>query len=305
MMGILGNLGTYVASLLPSFKKNDIKNDIDHSLEELESTILPMYSDSTLAGSLMGTTCNALSYALKKNVAGYKSNPYAYIGKAANAIMQNSAAIQKSVIDEFNETNTTNISDYYKLNLLKYYEALHFFNEFSLKFISISAKETLGNSNAAVKVTVKQLANNDYQLFCNNQDNIKMFIIVNKMLNQPFEDFLKSIKNLKGHIYNEAEWSKTNASTGYKLDPYNANFIPVPLNPIYHVGMAINGWRVARYERNKATLTELQLMVLGLRKQKEGTLSKDEANDLQQRIDYHSNRIVVLEASIKQMEEGA
>ena len=125
------------------------------------------------------------------------------------------------------------------------------------------------------------------------------------MLALPLHEFLKTIKDLKGHAFNEDDWSSTHSVTNKKFDPFQSNFIPVTWNPVYHIGLAINAWRVQRHERNKAELARLQLMLLALNQQKTASTDPNKMANLEKQINYYNNLSNKISAKIEDMENGA
>jgi hypothetical protein len=88
-----------------------------------------------------------------------------------------------------------------------------------------------------------------------------------------------------------------------KFDPFNTNFIPVTWNLVYHIGLAINGWRMARHERNKAELARLQLMLLALDREKASASNPERIANLEKQINYYSNLSNKISIKIENMED--
>ena len=76
-------------------------------------------------------------------------------------------------------------------------------------------------------------------------------------------------------------------------------FIPVWLNPIYHIGMRIAEWQAKRYKSAKEELSLLQLRKLNLERVSAG---KPDAK-IQSEIKYLEARIQGLNFDIDEMEK--
>ncbi|MOA51277.1 hypothetical protein D3C78_1744100 [compost metagenome] len=82
-----------------------------------------------------------------------------------------------------------------------------------------------------------------------------------------------------------------------KTDPFHFGIIPVRLNPIYYVRMAIAEWQVNRY---KAAVEEKRALEYRLLVLKDG--SKDAK--IEQEIVYTEGRLQKLNKKLNDMEEG-
>jgi len=119
------------------------------------------------------------------------------------------------------------------------------------------------------------------------------------------EDFLKSINSIKGYKFDKDDHTAIVNTTGRKVDPHLQNLFPVQWNPLYHIGKAVNGWRVAKHKRNIEDVKELQLMVLVLEEERSAKPDKATVDRLTKQIKYHTNRINILNGDIADMmEEG-
>ena len=85
------------------------------------------------------------------------------------------------------------------------------------------------------------------------------------------------------------------------LDPFAFGLIPLGLNPIYHVRLAISEWQAKRYRTAEEESRMLEFRLLQLQEIAKG--NKDAA--LQQQIEYNQNRLNKLRYSLKEMEEDA
>lgn len=293
---IISNFKTYFDRLIPNIHKTDILVNTDIDFEELQNIILPMYNCARNT-HLQGTVISLSETHFKRLINTYNGVPSEFISHVGTVILNNQNAIEDLIKQDFQNENMKSIMDYHKLNILKYLEAIHFFNEFSRMWINAAVFESTGNKQDIVSPTIKRDISH-----VTSYDNITAFSNAVNMLNQPLSKFLDSIKALKGHQYSESDWEGTPSNTTDKLDPYKANFVPVTWNPVYLGGLMLNGWRVQRHNRNKAELDRLQLMLQNLEDQKSQTTDEASLKKLEGIINYYSNLSNKYSAEIEKME---
>lgn len=291
-------MATYVANLIPSIHKKDIQLDTDWNFEELNNTILPMYE--CVKGAKISGSVNEMSVVhFKRLMDNYTGTPYKYILSVINEVLDNQDAIDALIKEEFHDENLKVVTDYYKLNILKYVESIHFFNDFARMWINAVIYESTPDNHAISSPTLKGDA-----AFVSSLDNITSFSAAVNMLDQPLTKYLASIKNLKGHMFNESDWVDPTPETVKKLDPFKSNFMPVVWNPFYVIGMALNGWQVERHRRNQAEFDRLQLMLQELEDRKTATEDEASKKKIQETINYYSNLSNKLNIKIRKMEGG-
>lgn len=293
------NLGNYYNSLVPAFKKKDILVDTLHSFEELSQSTSPMIiscSQTQFESKVKKDT----EYFFKKHIKAYKGNPIQLFDEVSKQLTMNEDLIENTIKSEFKDDNIKAVFDYYKLNIVKYVEAIHYFNEYVRQWITVVVEQTVSEQIPELKNKINKpiiKANVDY---VTNPDNIVSFCLCVNLLLTPFHQYLKSIEELKGHLVNPEEWENLPEQQTAKLNP--SGFIPVSLNPVYHIGLMVNAWRINRYERNKAELTRLSLMLLALKNERTVETDPKRIENLEQQINYYSNLSNKLTAKIEDVE---
>lgn len=294
------SLKSFFLSLLPDMEKRRITTTLTHGYEELNQIVAPMYNlDVRL--SLKGSAAERLDYVLKRNYSGYNGNIFLTIRKAIGVIAQQENDVFKMIDNAFSDKIIKSVIDYKGLNILRYAEALDFFNEYSRRFIQAIIIEEFGTAEARMIMTPVDKANTQW---VTNDQAMMTFAKVIEVLTMDVDKFLKSIKDLEGHTFNPDDYEATKSTTGRKLDPHMFGLLPVQLNVVYHIGLLINGWAVARHERNKEELAKVQLTIMALRQKQDGNLDDEQLAKIEKQIKYHSNRANKLSAKIEAMEEG-
>jgi len=80
--------------------------------------------------------------------------------------------------------------------------------------------------------------------------------------------------------------------------------LPVQWNLVYHIGLAINSWRLEKHKSNKEELARYQLMLAVLHDDKEIEEDNVRKAQIEKQINYYSNEVNKLNAKIRVMEEG-
>lgn len=294
------NLSSYFKSLLPSLKKESVVIDLTHTYEELNRTVAPMY-DLDLKMELRGRIADRVGSQVKKGFKGFNRDIYRTVALAIKTISKQEDDVQDMVDNTFSLEIVKAVMDYKKLNVMNYVEALNFFNEYSRLLILALVYDEFDEETASMIASPIDRATADWVMA---PANVQSFIKVLNVLTMPTSDFLKSLSALEGHTFNPEEWDAVKAVNGRKLDPHGFALVPVSMNPIYHIGLAVNAWRVARHERNKEELAKIQLMVLALQDAKSRTKDPEKTAKLAEQIKYRSNQANRLSAKIEDLEEG-
>jgi hypothetical protein len=271
-------------------------------MEELKDFVKPAYTLDKVP-SFKGWTYKNLSVVFRKEIDGRVSDPYQVIASTIESILSNEDLIEKTIKADFTNERIKETSDYYTLNLLRYFEALHGFNDYARALINVAAWETLQENNKFFKeqktpAVIKRDAN-----MLITYDNATAFTNVINRLNMPFKDFLKSVEDLKGHSFQETDFSKdTPLTTTRRLDPHKTGFVNVNLNPAYHIGLAYNAWQDKRHKRNLEERQQLQLILLSLSENLNEETDTAKIEALNKQIAYYGNEVNKLSIAIDEME---
>ncbi len=293
-------LGEFFKSLLPNILKKDLMTDLTHSFDDLNQITLPMYQANIDDVTFKGELAKSMEKLLKRSKIRFKTNCYNTIATALQKLSENEEQIIKMVENDFAREIIKDAIDYKRLNVIHYLESINFINEYARKFIlGLIAQEFDDNTASKITGPVDRATIE----FANDYKNMETFVKVLEICSGDVQNFMHSIQKLDGHIFNPAEADAMKAVNGSTMDPHSFGLIPVRMNPFYHIGLAINKWRIARYELNVEEKAKLQLMLLALQDSKSKTNDKEKQTNLEKQIKYRSNQINILSEKIRQMEE--
>lgn len=321
-MKLINNLKSYWESLTNDISKKTISDDLQNSVAEIETFIIPMFTMKPVPALLGSTVKNTTFYASKFNKGPKIDTLYNHIAKTAEMVIKNEKEINKAIEKNFATLNIKTVVDYYQMLLIRYVEALFLYSEYSRRWMNVVYFETLtdamsktnlssqekagtlfGKKDAPVVMVISSPTFKDDAEYVNSPANIEAYVIAMNMLLKPFTEYKSEIALLEGHLYSPSEFSSVPLPSAERIDPYPIGFLPINYNPVYHIGIAINNWRLNRHERNKAEFTRFQLMVVALKQQQMDTVDPVMASDLERQIRHYSDVSNSLDAKIQRIEQ--
>lgn len=296
------DMGEYVRSLQPRLSKNDILTDM-HSQFAATDCFYNEIGELIRLIKVNGTTFQNTEYLIKGIDKERYNDPIDVILKVYERILDNQDKITAEMNSAFNSNDIiVSVLDYYQLNLLRYTASLNLFNTFSKAYLGVLLTETLNEKNIPGIRIDNPTFNADVKLV-NDRAQLDSFVSVAHFLNLPFDEFLRSIKDLKGHMYNPDDFGNSLTVTGRKLNPHQTGFISVTLNPIYHIRMMILSWRQTQHQIDIEDVNKFKVIVMALQDEQALTSDKNRATNLANQIGKYSNEINKLKMKIEKFEE--
>ena len=276
----------FIRSLLPDFDKSRITEDLRLAYDELRDKTLPAYkqADQFLAKhKFQSQEVINLETVLK---ASFTKPPtgniisvlYHGLQQSLVTLAETSRLIERSYGEDILGQGLT----YYKASLLQLAEYVQFITRYTRRLLNyIYVAETAQYENqqsineALIPADIEWILGN-FENFC------KAFVITSKDI----KDINNSLKDIPD-IQVTPDNAGNQAIHAKQLDPLGFGFIPVALNPIYHIRMAIATWQTNKYHATKAEIQCLQLRIANLKAVQSG---KPDAN-IQKEINYYEERV--------------
>lgn len=291
----------FLASLLPTFSKNRIVEDINITTGEITEYTHPAYSIATPDFKNHKFSSERLKPFLgsfERHIKG-RGNFIVNIDSGWKTVLANLEETKRLVEATYNEDVGGAGITYLKANLLQFVELVAFTSKYARKlliFVYAAETEKYPDSGTVFTDSIKP-AEIEWL-----QSNMQNFGLAWNIVTTDPAEFKKKIKEIPDIVVKQEAADAVSAAIGdRKLDPFSMRLIPVWMNPIYHVRMFVAQWQTERYHEAKAELQLLQLHKLHLQKLKEG---KPDAA-LKQQIEYTENRISKISAKIADMEAEA
>ena len=295
------NILEFSRSLLPDFTRARILEDIEITRRELNEATLPAYRT---AEDLFGKKKLVSDYAEvfqkvfdRDARITYKGNFIVGIYETLENMVENLDMVERLVHKRFASDVIKDAMTIFKLNLLQYVELLSFVTKYSRRLLIVAITAEVNAANKENEMD--GILDSEIQWLAAGRDSFNRAVRVMSDKRKTVEDRFDSIPEITANEDSIRMAEATGEPT--ELDPFGFGFIPLQLNPIYHVRLAISEWQAKRYRTAEEEARMLEFRLIQLREINAG--NKDAA--LQQRIEYNQNRLNKLRYEIKQMEEDA
>jgi hypothetical protein len=295
------SIANYVASLLPSFDRSRIEEDIRLLTEELgNNTIVPYQNAADLfsRNGFQSKEVEAFNQTFGRQVrvdhellGVFPKTIYLGLLRCLESVKMLEGKVDTVIGRDLAATGLS----YKRANLLRFIEVANFTAKYARKLLlwtyaneKIARGHPVGDPLAPVEM--------DY-LFRNRQAFFSGLSVVSKKT-KTVEALIANIPNLIV-VPEEAAAVEQTVGTA-RLDPLQTGIIPIVLNPIYHIRMAIAEYQVERYKAGQEERRALEYRLLALKDLLEG---KEDAK-LEQQIEYTENRLKKLNHKLAKMEEN-
>jgi hypothetical protein len=290
----------FIQSLLPSFEKNRVLEDIRLTRTEIEEIskpafdeAVPLFKNWVFKSEALVQMSDQFHRLVKK---GHNDNIVLTIEKAFKPALANLETAEDLITQTYASDVAGDGMTYMKANLLQFVSAVNWMSKYSrklLNYIYICETSVYPDGDTVIdeNVTKAELAflRDNFVTFCT---------VLNIVSTNPtsLKKLLAEVPDIMVTADNATTLTGTVGSS--KLDPLHMGLVPIALNPIYHIGMLIAEWQASRYKSAKEELRLIELRKLNLMKLHDG---KPDAA-VQHQIEYSNIRAQGLNYKIAQME---
>ena len=293
------SLSTYLQTLNNHFPKKQLVDDIVILREDLMSFTKPGYE---LANKNFGTRAFKSKWnenffaAMKQNMDRINTkNCIPVILKAIDKVIDRVDMLEKLVDENFNDDVSVHAMSVKRINILAYLEACTFFTVYARRLLSMIMQTEINCNYEDVTNELDDIL--PFNLLW-LQERRAGFLMVLDLFYSGKGDLEKVVEDLPDINLNTTN-IKAVESSNKNLDPNSLGFIPVVLNPIYHIGMIVAEWQHSRLRAAEAERDILQVQVVNLKL----VLEKKNDAKLQQKVKYIENeRLKPLYQKIAKME---
>jgi hypothetical protein len=289
-----------LASLLPNFERETVLEDLRITRSEFKEVIEPAYEGAVqfLKGwDFKSDEVNDLFTSWKRIVKGAgNDNMYVTIHKGIDEIIKNLHEVEELIKKTFSEDIAGTGLTYMKGNLIQFVEYAGFVAKYARRFLMYTYIYETGKYEQGGTSVTESLTPAEKQWI---EQNFVNFAMAFKAVSGNPGNVKKGLEEVPDIVATADNAHTLPHTVGEdKLDPLQMRFIPVWLNPIYHIRMRVAEWQTARYHASREELALLQLRLLNLKQTTDG---KPDAN-VQKRIDVLEKRIGDLNYKITKME---
>lgn len=296
------NIKNFVSSLLPSFEKGRILEDLTLLKQELRDYTLPSYVTAAQVFARKSPQAKSAQqfdkqFSAKVKVRGL-SGHYLLVTKGVlERVSANFDMVEGLVQKTFSHDVAASGLTYLKANLIQYVEAMSFAVRYARKLLLWTLSEEDLHLRINGKMTGALTKAETDWLWANRET----FSYCLNILGVQTKDLETTLKNIPDLVVVPEQVDVVRETIGdAKLDPMKFNLVGTVLNPIYHVRIAIAEWQVKRLKAAEQEALALEYRLLALRNQAEG---KEDAK-LDQLIEYTEGRLQKLNRQIAEMEGG-
>lgn len=292
----------YITSLLPSFERGRILEDLSLMRKELVEFTLPPY----VTAAQMYTTLKFQAKSTQNFDKEFARNartkiPGNYI-KVVSVVLERVserfAQIEALVTKAYARDVTAGGITYLRANLLQYVEAISFSLRYSRHLLLWTLSEENLTTNPQSEL-VSALSKAEKEWLWTRREAFAHCMVILAIPTRDLETSLKGIPDLIA-IPGQTEIAQQNLGSD-RLDPLKFGLIPLALNPIYHLRIAIAEWQVARQKAAEQEALALEYRLLALRGSVDGVADAK----LEQQITYTEGRLQKLNRKIAEMEGDA
>lgn len=293
-------MSDYLKSLLPAFTKQRIIEDIEAARGELEdNTLEPLKQIKSAYGNYKWKSLwvKGFNDSFDKNVdIRYSGNCLNGMYAIMENVRENLDNIESLVEREFANEITSSIMTVLRANLLQYVEAMTFAVAYTrralLAMLSVEIAEVNDSQSEGSMPTKAEF---DY---LNNMQ--ESYFGVMSILSKDKKEVEEAFSEMPNVSVTPDSFEQTRASVGYAAtDPLQFELIPIVLNPIFHIRIAIADWQVSRF---KAAETEARMLEFRLMQMRLSVQGKKDTK-LEQQIEYNQSRLNTLRYELAEMEK--
>lgn len=294
------DIAKYLQSIIPAFSRDQVQEDLEDIAKEIDTHVLPIYvtaNNELGSGKLLSANATSFEDIFEKNVGfKYKGNHISAIYESMKNAKDLTKLLQRLVDENFAIDVTKAGFDLLRTNIMQLTEILSFTVRYARRHLNYIVLSEMGQ--------YKDLKIEDY-FTAGERDWIKngrmAFIKGIDIIHKPAGEIETKLKTIPSVLVTPETVDTTHGVFGKdKTDPLDLRFIPIVLNPIYHIRIRIAEWQAAKYQEAKEERSMVELRLLSLKELKSG---KDNAR-LEQQIEYNQERLSKLTAKIGRMEEN-
>lgn len=295
------SFGRFVKSLLPSFERVRIEDDIKTIKEELgDASLLPYkaaseHFDDHPFISKENKDYNSLF--LREVKVGRKVKGDNYVRTTYNALEKAFSTlpiVENRIDDLFGKDITAEGMTFARANAIRYIGILYFATRYARRLLLLTyanEKEASGRGGES------PFSPAEYDWMVEHQ---REFFHAVRIISYDDKELRTMLTNIPDMVIIPEEEKNVEETVGLgKLDPMKMNLIRPIVNPIYLVRMAYTDFLVSRYKIAQEEKRALEYRLLSL---KEITQGRDDPK-LEQQIEYTENRVRKLNRKLSKMEE--
>lgn len=293
----------YIRSLLPSFTKSRMTEDLGLTREELKNTVLPVYQTAVKAfGSnrFKSPVLAEFEEEFKRNVrTDFRGTSVYVINETLEMMLKNLDVAEKAIGKYYSDDVMREAMTFLKVNLIQYIETATFVTRYARRHLLwVTQVEGAHSSTSKDEPNGRAITLTQGEIDWLNVQRYNFFTALSIMGGYKPAEVEKNLDDVPDIVITKDNAPVIEKTVGLmKTDPFQFGLIPIWLNPIYHVRMTIAEYQVKRYKAAQREKEVIELRLLQLKTQKPDAR-------LQEQIEYNEGRLQNLNYELKEMEEA-
>lgn len=295
-------IASFVQTLLPSISKDTVLQDCIHTITELKEITAPSYhsaAEQLSSWKFKNPKVESLIGEISNRVSVGPGGLFKAIARNLDDAVHNLTRVRQLIEKTYNEEVTAEGITYQKAMLLQFVEAGQFASKYArlfLNYVYCAETEAVDPEAASVADSFTR-----FELEFIEQNSITFGVAINALAT-PENKLAKHINEMPDVVVTAVNAQTLPTTLGSaKMDPLMLGFIPVWMNPIYHLRMALADWQHARYKQAEEDKKLIALRLLNLQRISDG---KPDAR-VQKEIAYLERRSGDLAYQMQKFEDKA
>lgn len=288
----------YIESMLPSLQRSEMTTELEAIRKEMRDHVNPVINRAKdIFGDRKWTSKEVagIDTVFKNNLKfKYRGNHLTAISTAMDEAYKNIDVIERLVEKNFSSEVYRDAMSVLKVNLVQWIDVLSFASTYALRSVEVvMAMEINVLKNLP---PMEDILPKDIQYL----DKHRMdFMASLNVIATKSGDVEKVFNSLPDTIATPTAVALIPKTRNINPDPFAFGIIPVKLNPIFHVRMAVAEWQASRYHDKVQTAQMLEFRLIQL----EQTLAGKPNAKIEQELEYTRNRRDKIRMKIKEMED--
>lgn len=288
----------FLSLMLPTFERSRLTEELTVLRSEIAEITLPPYvsvKEHFSRTKLQAKQCQNYDREFSRKVSPKLANQnYLWsVCTVLEGLDERLDTIEKMVHKAFAQDVGSSAISFTRANLIQYMEVLSFASRYARRLLLWTLSEEQSEGTTVYKIP-KAMSKAEERWVWDNRD---YFVQACRILYIPTRQLESSFAAIPDMTVAPEEVAMIEQTLGAtKTDPLGFGLIPVRLNPIYYVRMAVAEWQVSRY---KAALEEKRALEYRLLALKDETAPDAR---LQQEIAYTEGRLQKLNKKVTDME---
>lgn len=290
------SLAKYIKSLLPSFERNILDDDLTNIRNELRLNTLPPlevavkhHGKSKFTSDFAKSVESVFEIQFRHK---YKDNIINPIHKSMLCLDKLLDFVTNEIHENFYQDISTSTMNLKQATLLRYVESAGFAIRYSRKLLDALLAFEIHQHNEEqalpLQVEVEWL-----------KKNLKTYCDILNILHQEESAVKKAYDELPEVTLSPETADMVDTTYGAKADPLKFGLVPVGLNPIYGVRMVVAKWQANRVKQAQEEKLMLELRVRYLKELRDGNQNAG----LERQIETIEGRLAKAGKRIRDMEE--